>query len=203
MILKKIASGIAAGIAVSIGGMVFLSCDSRYVGAALFSVALVCICLKGYALFTGRVGNIPAAHSRDDVQTLLLCLLGNLLGTLCMGLLTRLALPAIAQAAETACQNRLIQTAIQTLARGLMCGMLMYLAVSTYKEKNTIAGILLCIPTFILCGFEHSIADMYYFAASGIVSLRAFGFIWLVIIGNSLGGMLLPVLTEKLGAGKA
>ena len=174
MILKKIASGIAAGIAVSIGGMVFLSCDSRYVGAALFSVALVCICLKGYALFTGRVGNIPAAHSRDDVQTLLLCLLGNLLGTLCMGLLTR-----------------------------LMCGMLMYLAVSTYKEKNTIAGILLCIPTFILCGFEHSIADMYYFAASGIVSLRAFGFIWLVIIGNSLGGMLLPVLTEKLGAGKA
>ena len=59
------------------------------------------------------------------------------------------------------------------------------------------------VAVFILCGFEHSIADMYYFAASGIVSLRAFGFIWLVIIGNSLGGMLLPVLTEKLGAGKA
>ena len=47
---------------------------------------------------------------------------------------------------------------------------------------------------FILSGFEHSIADIFYFAASGIVSLRAFGFLWLVILGNAAGGMLLPLL---------
>ena len=193
--LKKITSGAAAGIAVSIGGIVFLSCENRYVGAVLFAVALLCICLKGYALFTGRVGNIPQAHSKDDVETLLLCLLGNLLGTLLCGVLIRTAMPAVAEAALTACQNRLNQTAWQTLVRGLFCGMLMYLAVNTYREKNTLAGILFCIPTFILSGFEHSIADMFYFAASGIVSLRAFGFIALVVIGNSVGGMLLPVLT--------
>ena len=58
----------------------------------------------------------------------------------------------------------------------------------------TCVGILFCIPVFILAGFEHSIADIFYFAASGIVSLPALGFIWTVILGNTLGGMILPVL---------
>ena len=74
----------------------------------------------------------------------------------------------------------------------------MYLAVSVWRDRQTPLGILFCIPVFILSGFEHSIADMFYFAASGIVSAEAFGFIWLVIIGNALGAMLLPAL-ELLG----
>ena len=192
--LKKITSGIAAGILVSIGGAVFLSCENRYVGAVLFSVALLCICLKGYSLFTGRVGYIPEKHDKEAVSALLLGLLGNFIGTLVCGLLARYALPALGAAAETACAARLAQAPMQTFIRALFCGMLMYLAVSTYREKNTLFGILFCIPVFILCGFEHSIADMFYFAASGIVSLRAFAFIWIVILGNAAGGMLLPVI---------
>ena len=50
---------------------------------------------------------------------------------------------------------------------------------------------------FILAGFEHSIADLFYFAASGIVSLKAFGFIWVVILGNSIGAVILPLLTYQ------
>ena len=202
MIARKIASGVAAGLCVAIGGMVFLSCESRYVGAVLFSVALLCICYKGYALFTGRVGYMAYGRKKDDVETLLLCLLGNLIGAAVCGLLTRAALPTIASAAETACQNRLAQTAVQTLVRGVFCGALMFLAVSVYKEKSTIAGIVFCIPVFILSGFEHSIADMYYFAASGIVSLRAFGFIWLVIVGNALGSLIVAGLTRAMPQGK-
>ena len=192
--LRKVTSGVAAGMLVSIGGAVFLSCENRYVGAALFSVALLCICLKGYSLFTGRVGYLPEQHDRETVSALLLGLLGNLIGTVICGALARYALPAVGAAAETACAARLGQAPLQTLVRGLFCGVLMYLAVSTYREKDTLLGILFCIPVFILCGFEHSIADMFYFAASGIVSLRAFAFIWIVILGNSLGGMLLPVI---------
>ena len=70
----------------------------------------------------------------------------------------------------------------------------MYLAVSIYRDNKTPLGILFCIPVFILSGFEHSIADMFYFAASGIVSVKAFAFLWIVILGNSIGGMLLPAL---------
>lgn len=76
--------------------------------------------------------------------------------------------------------------------------MLVYLAVIIFREKKTPIGIIFCIPVFILSGFEHSIADIFYFAASGIVSLKAFGFLWLVILGNSIGGLALPVL-NKIG----
>ena len=41
--LNKICSGISAGIMVSIGGCVFLACESKVVGAVLFSVALLVI----------------------------------------------------------------------------------------------------------------------------------------------------------------
>ena len=192
---KDILSGVAAGLLVSLGGVVFLSCDSRYVGAALFSVALLSICYRGYALFTGRVGFLPeSGDRRSDLSTLLLALLGNFIGAAACGLLIRLALPAVGEAALTACTNRLGQPLYSTLIRGFFCGILMYLAVVIYRENKTAVGVVFCIPVFILSGFEHSIADMFYFAASGIVSFRAFLFIWVVIVGNSLGGMFLPWL---------
>ena len=37
---------------------------------------------------------------------------------------------------------------------------------------------------------------MFYFSASGIVSWQAFGFIWNVILGNTVGAMILPLLTD-------
>ncbi|MBQ2175260.1 MAG: formate/nitrite transporter family protein, partial [Alphaproteobacteria bacterium] len=67
---------------------------------------------------------------------------------------------------------------------------------SIYRDKQTVTGILFCIPVFILSGFEHSVADIFYFAASGIVSLKAFCFICIVILGNSIGGMLLPAIAK-------
>ena len=192
--LNKICSGISAGIMVSIGGCVFLACESKVVGAVLFSVALLVICYKGFSLFTGKVGYIPEKHGREEVSVLLLGLLGNLIGTLLCGVLIRTALPNLGSAALAACGAKLTQTAYSTFVRGLFCGILMYSAVSIYRANSSIAGIVFCIPVFILAGFEHSIADMFYFAASGTVSAKAFGFIWLVILGNSAGGMLLPAL---------
>ena len=192
--LKKTISGLCAGLLITIGGSVFLACENRYIGAVLFSVALLCICIKGYSLFTGRVGFIPEKHGKEDWAALGLGLLGNLLGTVLGGVLIRLALPALGDAAETLCLGKLGQTALQTFLRGLFCGVLMYLAVSIYRDRKDVIGILFCIPVFILSGFEHSIADMFYFAAGNVLNIRSLVFILLVILGNSLGGMLLPLL---------
>ena len=196
--LKKVLSGVCAGLLITLGGSVFLACKDRYVGAVLFSVALLCICMKGYALFTGKVGFIVTKHDREDWSQLLLCLLGNLLGTVLGGLLVRCALPDLGAAAQTLCVGKLAQTGLQTFLRGMFCGVLMYLAVSIYRDRKDVIGILFCIPVFILSGFEHSIADMFYFAAAGSVSTEGFVFIWLVILGNSLGGILLPILERPL-----
>ena len=192
--LKKVISGVSAGLLITLGGCVFLACENRYVGAVLFSVALLCICLKGYSLFTGKVGFIPEKHGKEEISVLLFGLLGNLIGTVIGGLLIRCAAPQLAATAETLCAAKFAQTGLQTFLRGVFCGLLMYLAVSIYRDRKDIIGILFCIPVFILSGFEHSIADMFYFAAAGSVSLRGFVFIMLVVLGNSAGGMLLPAL---------
>ena len=192
--LKKLLSGVSAGIVISLGGAVFLACENRVVGAVLFSVALLCICLKGYSLYTGKIGFIPEKHDKEAFSVLLLGLAGNLIGTVAGGYLILFGLPAMSETAYALCGAKLEQTFAQTLIRGFFCGVLMYLAVSIFRDHKKEIGILFCIPVFILSGFEHSIADMFYFAASGMVSLQAFGFIWTVILGNTLGAMLLPGL---------
>ncbi len=197
--LKRTLSGVCAGILIAIGGCVYLACDNRYAGAVLFSVALLCICYKGYGLFTGKVGFMPEKYDRDAWEVLLAALLGNAIGTFACGYAVRFGMPALGNAAEILCQGKLdSQSFPQTLLRAVFCGVLMYLAVSIFRDHKTPVGILFCIPVFILSGFEHSIADCFYFAASGIVSWRACGFLWTVILGNSLGGVLLPLL-GKIG----
>ena len=200
--LKHFSGGIIAGILISIGGTVFLSCENKTVGAILFAVALLCICMLGYNLFTGKICYIPEKHDKEAFSQLLLGLLGNLIGTTVCGYGIRYAIPVVGEAAQKACETRLtVQVFPQTLIRAVFCGILIYLAVEIYKKHKSIAGIVFCIPVFILSGFEHSIADMFYFAASGIVSLKAFGFLWTVILGNTVGGMLLPLLS-MIGKGE-
>lgn len=201
---KKLCLGLAAGILISIGGCVFLACnaDNRYVGAFFFSVALLCICMKGYALYTGKICYVIDDHGADANATLLVGLLGNIIATLLCGLVIRYAIPNVGAAAEAVCAAKLAgQNFPQTVIRAIFCGMMVYLSVAIYKEKNTPVGIVFCIPTFILSGFEHSVADMFYFGAAGIdvfFSGDSLLFLLAVLIGNSVGGLLLPVL-QKVG----
>lgn len=194
--LRNTVNGIAAGILIAIGGCVNLSCENKVVGAILFSVALLCICAKGYALFTGKVGYLAESHKKDDVSVTLAALLGNTIATVLCGYAASYALPALSATARTVCETKLMQAPMETLIRAVFCGILMYLAVSIYKEKNMTAGIFFCVPVFILSGFEHSIANIFTFSASGIVAWRAFGYLMLVILGNTAGGLLLPMLSK-------
>lgn len=203
-IIHKICLGLLAGLLIAVGGCVFLFCLSeqtkydnilcKYVGAFFFSIALVCICMKGYSLYTGKIGFIPEAHDREAVSTLILGLVGNIAATVLLGLACRWAIPNLAAPAETICAAKLTQTVGQTLFRGAMCGVLMYLAVSIWRDHKTVVGILFCVPAFILSGFEHSIANMFYFATADMLSLRAVGYLALVVAGNTIGAMLPPLL---------
>ena len=192
--LKNFLSSVCAGVLISIGGCVFLACENRYVGAVLFSVALLCICLKGYALYTGRVGYIIESHKKSDFAALEVILIGNLITTFLLGMLVRVSMPQLGETATAICSAKLTQAFWQTLVRAFFCGILMYLAVSIYKEKNSVLGILFCVPVFILCGFEHSIADMFYLGASGIFSVKIILFTALVVAGNTFGAIVLPLL---------
>ncbi len=207
-VVRNTVNGLLAGILIAIGGSVFLACYgegsllSRIIGAVFFSVALLCICYKGYALFTGKVGFIPERHDRAAISVLLWGLLGNALATVLLGLCLRYALPALAEPAELICAAKLTQAWWQTLVRGIFCGFLMYLAVSIYRDKQTVVAIFFCVPVFILAGFEHSIANMFYFGAAGRLSLESALYLLIVVLGNAIGGMLLPALGMVVEAPK-
>lgn len=195
--IRKLLDGIAAGILISIGGCVFLSCcgaEMKWLGAILFSVALLCICYKGYALFTGKVGYLVNDHSRDSLCTVLLALVGNAISCCGIGLLISAVMPGLGDTAYAICSAKLEQVLLDTVVRSMLCGVLMYMAVSIYKEKNTPVGILFCVPVFILAGFEHSIANMFYFGAAKLLNVRAALYLCVVVLGNSAGGMLFPAL---------
>ena len=203
-ILKKISDGIIAGMLISLGGAVFLACYdaaipyTKYVGAFFFSLALLCICMRGYALYTGKIGLVFDKHTKDDISLLLLCLLGNAIGTIAFGYLIGWVFPHIKETALNLCyynaNSKLTQGYGFGLLRAVLCGILVYLAVDLYRNNKSSLGILLCIPAFILSGYEHSIADIFYFAAAGIASGQAFLYLVMIIIGNSIGGLLIPAL---------
>ncbi len=197
-ILGQLFDGVAAGLLITIGCCVFLplsgSENTKWVGAVLFSVALLTICYKNYSLYTGRIGLLLENLNKDYISGLLLGLLGNVIATAIIGIAVQYAMPNLHVIANVMCQTKLLQEWWQTLIRAILCGVLMYVAVSIFKQKKSIVGVLFAIPVFILSGFEHSIADMGYFAIGGIYSAEAFGFIWIVIIGNSIGALILPVL---------
>lgn len=199
MLKKPLTDGFLAGLMIAIGGSVFLSCEVHWVGAVFFSVALLCICYFGFSLYTGKVGFLAQDASPRALAEVYLGLLGNLLGTLVFGRLAALALPALSETALALCLGKLEQTALQTLLRALFCGVLMYAAVWIFREKHTIAGILFCVPVFILAGFEHSIADLFYFFLAGLFSGKAALFLLLAVVGNTLGGLLIPLLRRLAG----
>jgi formate/nitrite transporter FocA (FNT family) len=86
-----------------------------------------------------------------------------------------------------------------------MCGVLMYIAVDVFKNRKSedigkYIGVFICVSVFILCKFEHCVADMIYFGMMNELSLfsfKALKYIVIVTIGNGLGANLIP-LTIKL-----
>lgn len=194
--IKTVTGSISAGILIAIGGSVYLACDSKYAGAALFSVALLCICYLGYYLFTGKIGYFVTDRSGRNAAALATGLAVNLAVTFLLGALIRFAMPALGEKAELLCAAKLGQSFGGTFIRAVFCGVLMYLAVEIFREKETPLGIIFCIPVFILSGFEHSIADMFYFGALGSFDAKILAFELAAILGNSVGSFILPLLTR-------
>jgi nitrite transporter NirC len=188
-----------SGVLIVVGCTANLASENRVVGAFLFTVALCSICNLRLTLYTGSVGYLR--HGRE-IPNLLLCLLGNLAGCLGAGVAVRYGFPSVAAAAQRAMDGKLALAVHSTLIASVFCGILMFIAVETFKTQQNAgkyAGIFTCVPVFILCGFEHSVANLGYFALSGLPpSLTAVGFILLCVLGNGVGALLFSIpLREK------
>lgn len=187
---KILISGIFSGFLVGTGGIVYLSAENKVVGAVLFSVALLTICFFSLYLFTGRIGYLATDRRLSTVSALAVGIVGNAVGSVICATLDRVVKPENIEKANLICSAKLEQPIYATVTLAGFCGVLMYIAVETYKSNGTPIGILFCIPVFILSGFEHSIADIFYFTVSNVHIEKWILFIVAAVFGNAVGSLL-------------
>lgn len=183
-----------AGIAIAIGGTVYLSMENRILGALLFSVGLYLIVTGGLNLYTGKIGYLPE-QGKGYLPFLLVVWLGNLAGTfLAAEALLHTRIGGIAEDALRICQGKSSDRPVSMFLLAVFCGILMYGAVDGYKKTQNPLILFLCVGVFILSGFEHCVANMFYFSLAHAWSGKAFLYLVIVTLGNSAGGVLLPLL---------
>ena len=203
---KTFCNAFAAGLAIGIAGTVYLAVSNAQLGAFLFAFALMTILCYNFKLFTGAIGYLVNQNCQQlpgYLVSLVLIWLGNLLGCFVTGSLIRCSrsFAKLENRVTAISAEKLADSPLSILILAFFCGILMYLAVETYRRKELgdifrFAAVFLCVAIFILCGFEHCIANMYYFSAAGVWSVKTLNYVLLMTLGNALGGWLVPVLDK-------
>ncbi len=188
---------------------------ARLAGGLAFSLGLILVVVGGAELFTGN-NLIAMAWASGNVTTQQMIrnwgwvYLGNLAGAIGTAALVWLA--GVHQLGDGAVGETMVRVArakvsldpLSTLARGILCNVLVCLAVWLCMGARSVAdkilAILFPISAFVACGFEHSIANMYFLpigmmltasAAEPISLTGALQNLMWVTVGNILGGTVL------------
>lgn len=193
---------ILAGVFIACGGVVNLLMDNKALGAFMFSTGLFGVCTLGYNLFTGKVGYFFDNKPKTYIPFLIMVYIGNFIGAHIIAMIiqgTRLA-PAVMEKAYIISQVKLNDTYLSLFLLGFMCNLFVVFAVEQYRNNpHTIAkylGIIYGVMMFILCGYEHSIADMFYFSVANVWSGQAVIAMLVITLGNIVGGVVVPGLKK-------
>ncbi len=147
----------------------------KFIGACVFPVGLMLVVMAGAELFTGNCLMAgPASNGKVKWTGVLknwgLVYLGNMLGAFFMAYLTIASAFLWNDALFTSvCQIALTKCTLPfdaLLMRGIGCNILVCGAVWMASGTDSASGKALCcffpVMLFVLCGFEHSVANMYY-----------------------------------------
>ena len=184
--LSFIVKSILAGMLIGCGCLAYVVIENKYIGSFLFSLGLLTIIIKEYNLYTGKVGNwIP----KDTLKLLVMFLL-NAFGTALVAYLftfTRANIDAIHPLVEAKINDNLLSFFI--LACG--CGAMMHIACFNFAAKNHPLYVIMPIMFFILCGFEHCVANAGFFAmAKTPLTLDLIIKIAVMVVGNAIGSLI-------------
>ena len=230
-ILTMFALAILAGAFIALGSLFFTITMTtgitgqspafglmRLAGGVTFSLGLILVVVGGAELFTGN--NLIAmawASGRVTTQQVMRnwgwVYLGNLVGAIGTAGLVWLA--GVHSMSDGAVGETMVQIArskialdpVSALARGILCNVLVCLAVWLCMGARSVAdkilAILFPISAFVASGFEHSVANMYFLpigwalaaGTSAPLSVTdAVSNLALVTLGNVLGGTVLVAL---------
>jgi formate/nitrite transporter len=191
---------------------------SKFLAGTVFCVGLILVVIPGSELFTGNIllaaGIVDRKVGFGRVMTNWgLAYAGNFIGSVLLALLIfgsgLLGSPetptAVGAAAVKIAGAKIALPFVQAFLRGILCNILVCLAVIMAVSSRTmfgkILGIYFPIMVFVLSGYEHSIANMYFLPAGLLAEGRFFaGFgsmfanLVPVTLGNIVGGLLVVVL---------
>ncbi len=208
--------GFLGGLFVALGahGYIFVSRTlyhfdpgfASFMGAAVFPVGIIMCMLTGAELFTGNtLITIKVIEDRSYVPALIknwaVILLGNALGSIFLASLLALSGqyndPDFAHKIIKIVKYKAHLAPLAALSLGILCNILVAGSVWMQAMSKDLAGKILVlwfpVMLFTLSGYEHSVANMFYYPmaifAGGQISLVAYLFnLIFVIIGNIIGG---------------
>lgn len=177
---------VLAGIMIGIGGFAYLSIEDKYLGAFLFSLGLLTIISKQYNLYTGKIYQLQM--SKKDLLNKSEILFGNFIGSFVLfGTFVRVNM---SKSTDFLWNSKLENNILENFVLSIICGILMYLAVSLYAKERKPVYVIMPIMVFILSGCEHCIANMFYWSlSSNPASIDIFLYIVINILGNSIGSI--------------
>lgn len=201
--IKLLRSSIFAGIAIGTAGFGFLASGVQseaygsLAGAVLFSFGLLTVVGYRLKLYTGTAGFIR----KNEVGDLFLILLGNIIGCLCVALLSRVTPLEIQAAAQNILELRLRTGALRCGLLGIGCGFIMTTAVQFARQKQYLP-LLFGVPLFIVCGFTHCVADAFYYLCVPVAFWKAHALQILavyvcIVLGNLAGCNLYRIVLAK------
>lgn len=192
------AKAVYAGFTVGIGGIVYLSVENRILGAVFFTFGLLTIVVQGFSLYTGKIGFVKKWRELGDM---LVIVAGNFIGTF---LSAWLAKAAHLNVSSLELVNAKLDNGIGNIFfLSVFCGVMMYLAIDSYHRSKHILYIMMPVIIFILSGFEHSIANMFYFHLAGIYNGKVFLYLLVMLAGNGVGSKLFALGPEYFGRQQA
>ncbi|MBC8240225.1 MAG: formate/nitrite transporter family protein [Alphaproteobacteria bacterium] len=220
--------GVLAGAFIAFGAMLYVVVvtnsglgfgPERLLGGVAFSLGLILVLVGGAELFTGNSLIIFAlADGKISLKSLLrnwgLVYLGNFLGATAIALMVHwsgihnLADGAVGATVMRIAEGKLALAPLEAFIRGILCNVLVCLAVWLCFAARSVSGKILAIvfpiSGFVALGFEHSVANMYIIpagslAGSELVTMAGYAANLLIVtIGNVIGGGLLVALVYWL-----
>ena len=202
------AKGILAGLAIGLGGFLYilmtflfkgdLEFIGHLIGSVLFAVGLMLVCSFSLNLYTGKIGLIyEERKDKDFYISLPIILVGNAIGAFLLGYICYLIFKDtdLFAYAEAAANSRLVfdhfSNYLNTIIGSFLCGLCVYLAVMSFSLNRLkplgVTLLVFFVFFFVFCRFQHCIANMFYFGFANKITGYTFLNLALVIIFNTLG----------------
>lgn len=204
MIKKDLLPSVFGGVYISIGALIYLVLEKSVTGALFFSLGiLLCIYCNGHLFTRAFPLGVYTRFQEYSVGQIGIVYAGNFLGTALTALLISQTFlnGRIADLTIAVAQTKLADTFLSTLISGTFAGLLVAFAVMFKRRGMNILFVVVTIAAFVILGFDHCIANMFYYGVyavnGGTLSFALLLDILAATLGNMIGGGLTALIEPR------